>query len=103
MNLGNLNVHFSIPIVSKAGRGMPFTYLLSYDSSIWTQVTNNGVTSWFPTANWGWRGDTEIATGYVSYDTSETTCQRIPPKGIFRWFNFVYHDPFGTSHAVSGC
>jgi hypothetical protein len=102
VNLGNLNVHFSIPIVSKAGRGMPFTYLLSYDSSIWTQVTNNGVTSWFPTANWGWRGDTEIATGYVSYDTSETTCQRIPPKGIFRWFNFVYHDPFGTSHAVSG-
>jgi len=34
VNLGNLNVHFTIPILHKAGRGMPFTYDLSYDSSI---------------------------------------------------------------------
>ena len=36
VNLGNLNVHFSIPILHKAGRGMPFNYDLSYDSSVWT-------------------------------------------------------------------
>ena len=102
VNLGNLNVHFSIPVVSKAGRGMPFTYALSYDSSIWTQVTNNGVTSWFPTANWGWKGDTEIATGYVSYDYSGTVCDPRLGKALLKWSNFVYHDPFGTSHAVGG-
>jgi len=102
VNLGNLNVHFSIPVVSKAGRGMPFTYALSYDSSIWTQVTSNGVTSWFPTANWGWRGDTEIATGYVSYDYSGTLCDPRLGKTLLKWSNFVYHDPFGTSHAVGG-
>ena len=26
INVGNLNVHFSVPVISKAGRGMPFTY-----------------------------------------------------------------------------
>ena len=28
VNLGNLNTQFSIPIVSKAGRGLPFTYAI---------------------------------------------------------------------------
>ena len=32
INLGSLNVHFAIPVVHKSGRGMPFTYDLSYDS-----------------------------------------------------------------------
>ena len=34
VNLGNLNVNFVIPVFHKAGRGTPFTYDLSYDSSI---------------------------------------------------------------------
>lgn len=41
VNLGNLNVHFAIPVVHKAGRGMAFTYDLSYDSSVWTVVRKN--------------------------------------------------------------
>jgi hypothetical protein len=36
VNLGDLNVHFAIPVLHKAGRGMPFIYDLSYDSSLWT-------------------------------------------------------------------
>src|ERR1700676_2299881 len=71
VNLGNLNVHFAIPVLHKAGRGMPFTYDLSYDSSIWTPVTSNNVTQWQPVANWGWRGATEVATGYVSSDVQD--------------------------------
>jgi hypothetical protein len=35
INLSNLNVHFSIPILSKAGVGIPFNYALTYDNSIW--------------------------------------------------------------------
>ena len=54
VNLGNLNVHFAIPVLHKAGRGVPFTFDLSYDSSIWYQGTVNGTTQWVPTANWGW-------------------------------------------------
>jgi len=44
VNLGNLNVHFSIPVLHKAGRGVPFTFDLSYDSSIWYPVTAKGKT-----------------------------------------------------------
>jgi hypothetical protein len=35
INLGNLNSHFEVPVFSKPGRGMPFTYTLSLDSSVW--------------------------------------------------------------------
>src|SRR5580700_1831455 len=69
VNLGNLNVHFAIPVVHKAGRGMPFGYDLSYDGSVWVPVSSNGVTQWQPVYNWGWRGSTEAQAGYMSYST----------------------------------
>lgn len=59
VNLGNLNVHFAIPVLHKAGRGMPFTYDLNYDSSVWTPTSVNGVMTWVPDSNFGWRGSTE--------------------------------------------
>lgn len=37
----NLNVHFAIPVVNKAGRGLPFYYVLNYDSSIWQRLGSN--------------------------------------------------------------
>lgn len=103
VNLGNLNVHLSIPVLHKSGRGMPFTYDLSYDSSVWTPLTSSGTKQWQPALNWGWRGVTEVATGYVSYKSGPITlCVGDPPTpptlGI-SFSNWVYHDPFGTSHA----
>jgi len=49
-NPGRLNVHFVVPILNKAGRGMPFTYSLSYDSSVWYPLTEppRWTTSWSP-------------------------------------------------------
>src|SRR5260370_6792839 len=88
VNLGNLNVHFAIPVLHKAGRGMPFTYDLSYDSSIWTPVVLNGVTQWQPATNWGWRGVTEAKTGYISYSTSTTING---PCTTYTYSNYVYH------------
>ena len=35
INIGNLNVYFSVPVRSKPGRGLPFYYNLAYNSSIW--------------------------------------------------------------------
>src|SRR5437879_797767 len=58
VNLGNLNVHFAIPIVQKAGRGLPFTYSLAYDNSIWTPVSTNGTQSWQHSGAWGWQNAT---------------------------------------------
>src|SRR6266478_8620752 len=55
INLANLNSHITIPVLHKPGRGMNFTYDLSYDSSAWYPVTSGGTTSWQPVFNWGWR------------------------------------------------
>ncbi len=91
LDLGNLNVHFAIPVVNKAGRGIPFNYALSYDSSIWTPVTGGGSTYWTPVANWGWRATTESLAGYVSKKLHfNIQCGS--------WWTFTYHDPSGTPH-----
>ena len=99
VNLGNLNVNFVIPVFHKSGRGTPFTYDLSYDSSIWTPVTSGGVTQWQPASNWGWRGITEAQTGYLTYQTSYTTdvngCRTT-------YYSYAYHDPYGAAHAFAG-
>ncbi len=51
IDLGNLNVHIEIPIISRAGRGIPLHYSWSYDRSIW--YPSGG--AWTPVSNWGWR------------------------------------------------
>jgi hypothetical protein len=56
IDLANLNTHITIPVLSKAGRGMPFNYVIEYDSSIWQPVTSSGSTIWQPTnaGSFGW-------------------------------------------------
>src|SRR6266702_7613868 len=39
INLANLNAHFTMPVFHKAGRGLPFNFDLTYDTSIWFPVT----------------------------------------------------------------
>jgi len=107
-HLGNLNVHFSIPVVHKAGRGMPFTYGLSYDTSVWYPVGVSGSQTWTPVTTWGWRGVTEAAAGYVTYTSGQTKCV---DGGTWYWgtryTGYAYHDPSGTVHhfniAFSSC
>lgn len=103
INVGNLNVHLSIPVLNKAGRGLPFTYALSYDNSVWYPLISNGTTAWTPVQAFGWRGSTEIATGYVSYSTavvskSSKTCSYTE----YTYSGFTYHDPFGVQHSIIG-
>src|SRR4051812_16527092 len=62
VNFGNLNLHYTVPVVSKPGRGMPFSYALVYDSSFWTPTLVAGTTRWQPIAKWGWVGQTQVAT-----------------------------------------
>jgi len=49
INNGHPNVYFQIPIASKAGRGLPFTYTLNYKSSVW--YLSGGV--WTPVKHLG--------------------------------------------------
>src|SRR6267142_954915 len=71
INLANLNSHISIPVLHRPGRGLNFTYDLSYDSSVWYPVAG----TWQPVQSWGWRAATEAATGYMSSSGAVTgTC-----------------------------
>jgi RHS repeat-associated protein len=100
INLANLNSHIAIPVLHKPGRGTDFTYDLSYDTSVWYPVTSGGTTAWQSVPNWGWRGQTEVATGYVSL--TETISHLSPHCTDYIWSNFVYHDPFGIPHPFYG-
>lgn len=77
LDLGNLNLHVDVPVVNRSGRGTPFDYALSYDSSVWYPVTSGSAMSWQPVAGWGWRGETEAATGYVSYDVVYQVAEKV--------------------------
>ncbi len=74
IDLANLNSHIAIPVLHKAGRGTNFTYDLSYDTSVWYPVTSGSTTSWQPVFNFGWRGQTEAGTGYISYAMQGIPC-----------------------------
>lgn len=111
LNLGNLNVHFTVPILHKAGRGIPFSYDLGYDSSIYQIVTSNGNSSWQPVGNiggsasyWGWQGLGPVFTPYVGYTVTYGTglCGLTNQYTYQYWQfgNFVYHDTVGTSHPL---
>jgi len=104
VNLGNLNVHFAVPVFSRAGRGIPFSYVLSYDSSVWNMTSVGGSQTWTPVASWGWRGVTEVTTGYVSRQRGNITyCGTGKGRGqITTFINWVYHDTFGVSHPFNG-
>jgi len=104
VNLGNVNVHFAVPILNKNGRGMPFTYSLGYDNSVWSPAVVNGVRQWQPAFNWGWVAQTAVTTGYISYSKTTQRCDLPPPQtGTYSiWSNFVYHDPWGGYHAFDG-
>src|ERR1017187_1176487 len=98
----NLNVHLSIPIISKAGRGLPFSYTLGYDNSLWSPRSATGAYAWTPAAG-GWGGGSNIETGYVAYTTTQTSCWY---NGTYYYWdqfsNFNYYDGGGTPHPMSG-
>src|SRR4029077_8331897 len=74
VNLANLNVHFGVPVISKAGRGIPFNYTIVYDSSVWYPVGSSGAQVWTPVTNFGWSSETQVSTGYVTYISSQFEC-----------------------------
>src|SRR5258708_946576 len=108
VNLGNLNVHFAVPVIHRNGRGTPFFYNFTYDSSIWTLVTSSGVTTWTPVGGWGWQSQTSAVTGYVPPPKKQTsTCTWYDGLGhphtqtYYIWTYSGFVDPLGTFHYVS--
>jgi RHS repeat-associated protein len=102
VNLGNLNVHFAISVLNKAGRGSPFSYSLGYDSSVWSPATSSGVTSWVPLSNWGWAVNSPALGGSITTGSRQFRCEISEDPPVYQWVtgNYIssYVDPLGTSH-----
>ena len=106
LNLGNLNVHFSIPVLHKAGRGTPFTYDLSFENSLWKPVTSGGTTSWQPSTTFGWSGLGEYQAGTLTSQVTTGSGPCNPPSNMTMqywtiYYNWVYQDAQGTKHPFS--
>jgi hypothetical protein len=100
INVGNLNVHFDLSILNRAGRGLPFYYNLSYDSSVWAPTTVSGTTSWVPVQNFGWLGQTDGPLGYLTYSSGSSQCSGDNGSETYSYrTNYVYTDQFGVAHA----
>lgn len=108
INEGNLNIHFSIPVFQKSGRGLSVSAVLTYDSLIWSAVpaprdSNGnivGAAQWRPpvATPWGW--NLAPVAGYVTYTRTQTpsgTCGG-NTQGIFIRSDYTYHDASGTGH-----
>jgi len=99
INVGNLNVHLSIPVLNKAGRGLTFYYNLSFDSSVWYPATTSGSQSWVPAQSFGWSGQTDGPLGYVTYGIMTAQCQGDSGRETYQFrSNYVYVDSFGRTH-----
>ncbi len=108
INNANLNIHSGIPIVSKPGRGIPFSYVLSYDSSVWLPVSSSGASVWTPVgqsslmaSDWGWRGVTEAEAGYATYQSTWAYCHNSQNMPYPVYSPFVYNDSVGTPHSFA--
>jgi RHS repeat-associated protein len=104
INVGNLNMHFEIPIVNKPGRGQGFDYRIVYEGLIWSPSNANGSGTWVPDTDWGFRGQLNGGlVGYITYNSGSTGgCPRPPnysgPVPGLLSNNFSYHDPYGVTH-----
>jgi hypothetical protein len=98
INLANLNVHWTIPVINKVGRGTNFFYNLTYDSSVWYPVGASGNQSWMPVGNWGLAVNSTFGsgiTGYLAVGYSSTWCYtsgQITGQDAY-FFGPTYHDP----------
>lgn len=100
INLASLNVHIAVPIREKAGRGLPFSYKLSFDNSIWYPTLVNGTQTWQPTTAWGWSMGDQPITGYLTFQTLVYNCltDRIPTGQKLYETHWTYHDPVSCPH-----
>ncbi len=92
VNLENLNVSFSIPIVSVPGRGLNLSHALTYNSLIWYQLPNGYGKSWY----WADGMLTEPGPGNILYDFQEEMCNET--EVAYHYYNYRFEKPDGTVH-----
>jgi RHS repeat-associated protein len=101
VNNASLNAHLSVPVVGEAGRGLPFSNTLTYDSSIWYPTGTSGSQYWAQLPNWGWRGIVDGSTGYVYESVTTDYCTAGGVQYNYPAWTFgPYVDTNGTLHPV---
>jgi RHS repeat-associated protein len=106
LNLAILNGQFVFGITSKPGRGVGFSYALSYNNSIWFPSSAGSTTAWQPVQNYGWQAQTDATLGYVPHRILSSRCRILNPDGTWGysyWTTTVfsgYQDPGGTLHSM---
>jgi len=98
----NLNVHLEIPVLSKAGRGLPFYYILTYDNSLWYPSSASGTNTWTPVADWGWGTISQPEAGAAGYSWSQGTCHDLLGNlyNYDIYSSWVYYDSLAAPHAA---
>jgi RHS repeat-associated protein len=101
VNNANLDVHLQIPILAKAGRGLPFSFSLSYDNSVWFPEMADGYMVWAalprPLLNWDVGLPLLGPAGSASYTAGSALCTS--NRSAQTNSNFGYTDPSGTFHS----
>jgi RHS repeat-associated protein len=105
INLGNLNAHWDIPILSRPGRGLNFTYDLTYDSSVWYPVISGSSKIWQPVTNFGWNGVTAAGIQSINYmmSYSSGTCGQYGTGSyqVWQFGGVTYTDQLNIVHTFS--
>lgn len=95
INLGNLNLHFSIPVLHKPGRGLPINYDLIYDGLVWSNISTGGVNSWQLVQGNGFSATSLVSpAGSLSFSTTIS-------GSTDEYHDFIYTDSMGTPHGFS--
>ncbi len=98
INRQNLNVVFSIPIVSIPGRGQNFTYSLMHNSLVWQRNGNY----WSPAPGNGWtvfKPETFKTTGSVGYLRRRFFCDHpTQPEYVWYYYSYSFADEAGAKY-----
>lgn len=102
VNRQNLNVNFSVPIVSIPGRGTGFNFSIVYDSAVWERSDS----LWLPVVDrdgnpfWGWKKDTPVGSTRAVHTTRYCGGgAKSEQEATTRHVGFRYTDPSGTKHS----
>jgi hypothetical protein len=99
-NLQDLNVNFSIPVITSSGRGINFQLPIVYNSLVWNKYS----TVWSPSANFGWQTNLPQGQFWGGLEVSYQFKCYNPGPGWFwathsTYGGYAYIDPAGTVHS----
>lgn len=94
INLGDLGIHYTFPVLSRAGR-IPFSYVIGWDNAVWTKSPAVGGYQWSVSL-----GGVLTPIGGAFYTLSQKSCHDSvgDPETYNIWTFTEYQDMHGTTH-----